>query len=465
MSQLSTNITNIKSNINTIKQRLGLPANSSMADIISYLPQGGYTTAYLVSSTSQLENIDASDGDIALLYETTYIPAGESTFGSQYAFYMPKVVQDYYMLPLPKVMNGSVMLSNTGTLTLTCNGNGVYTFTFYDAESIWEGHSTVCVEYQIVNGLWNRTSIYDYDTSESLDNSMDYLYINSGNEAGFNNWTDNILQFQQIPIGKRATRMFEYDDGTGWNEQAFGYTMDSGKASLYGVNPVSNQIVKGNTFVGTNGYESGDIEEYGKYDNMSFRDVATQFEIGMLNRIQYNLSKVPNGTGGYGSGYTKLIYGWPISTDGTVYGNTNSEQYKSNNKITVVPKGVITSARTSMSSCFESDKRLYAVEYMDTSNVTNMSKCFYKCYNLQHIPVMNWAKLTTATNCFQLCHVLTEDSLNNILLSCSTVTSAYTKPKTLSELGFTEWQADICTTLSNWSTAQNTGWTTGYEVV
>lgn len=464
MSYLSDSISSIKSSVNTMRQRLGLPADASIAEIISYLPQGGYITAYLISNISQLENIDASNGDLALLYETTYIPAAESSFSGNRAFHMPKIVEEYYMLPLPKVMNGSVTLSSLGSLTLVCNGDGVYTFTFYDAESVWEDHSTVCVEYQIVNNLWNRTRIYDYDTSENLDNSMDYLYIPCGTETDFNNWTDNVYQFQQIPIGKRATRMFEYD-GSDWVAQSFGYTMDGSKASLYGVNPISNAIVKGNTFVGQNGYESGDIEEYNKYNGMSFKDVALQFEIGILNRIQYNLSKVPNTGGGYGTAYTKNIYGWPISTDGTVYGNTNSEQYKSNNKITVVPKGVITSARTNMTSCFESDKRLYAVEYMDTSNVTNMGKCFYKGYNLQHIPVMNWAKLITATNCFQLCHVLTNDSLNNILLSCSTVTSAYTKPKTLSELGLTEWQADICVTLSNWSTAQNAGWTTGYEVV
>ena len=67
----------------------------------------------------------------------------------------------------------------------------------------------------------------------------------------------------------------------------------------------------------------------------------------------------------------------------------------------------------------------------------------------------------TFQNCFVNSSSLSDKSLNNILAMCANATS-YTGIKKLNYIGLTSEQATKCTTLSNYQTFLDAGWTTGY---
>lgn len=115
---------------------------------------------------------------------------------------------------------------------------------------------------------------------------------------------------------------------------------------------------------------------------------------------------------------------------------------------------------TSMGYMFAYCNNLTSIPEMNTSKVTDMNNMFYDCYNLATIPILNMNKVTNLENMFTGCSP-TEASLNNILSSLLTAT-VYTGTKTLQYIGLTQEQAQICTTLSNWSACEAAGWTTGY---
>lgn len=91
----------------------------------------------------------------------------------------------------------------------------------------------------------------------------------------------------------------------------------------------------------------------------------------------------------------------------------------------------------------------------NTTDITDMSTMFVDCHSLITVPVYDTSYTTNMSGMFYACSNLSNESLNNILLMCAN--SAVTQNKNLADLGLTEEQVDICTTLSNYQTFLNAG--------
>lgn len=95
--------------------------------------------------------------------------------------------------------------------------------------------------------------------------------------------------------------------------------------------------------------------------------------------------------------------------------------------------------------------------------VGNLYYTFYGCTNLVDVPVFDLSALYTASTSwnysFGSCPNLSDDSLNNIMLSFAT--SPITNG-TLKLIGLSKDQANICITLPGWETMVAKGWTVGY---
>ena len=121
-----------------------------------------------------------------------------------------------------------------------------------------------------------------------------------------------------------------------------------------------------------------------------------------------------------------------------------------------------TSNVENMNSMFFDCSSLVNAPIMDTSNVTDMYAMFVGCKSLENVPVYDTSSVTNMSGCFANCESLTDESLNNILYMLSNVSNDYTETKTLFDIfGGNIDQINKCTTLSNWTLAQSTGWTTG----
>lgn len=120
------------------------------------------------------------------------------------------------------------------------------------------------------------------------------------------------------------------------------------------------------------------------------------------------------------------------------------------------------SAVTSIKSLFTQLFSLKIAPTMNTSHITNAQQLFYGCESLITVPIYNFSSLTGNNNynMFNGCTVLSNESLNNILATCITMTGVTNK--TLSYIGLTSTQATTCQSLSNWSDFVTAGWTTGY---
>lgn len=125
-----------------------------------------------------------------------------------------------------------------------------------------------------------------------------------------------------------------------------------------------------------------------------------------------------------------------------------------------------TSNVTNMNYMFQSCSKLIGLDVsnFNTEKVTDMSRMFYNCKELKDLNVSDFdtSKVTNMSNMFANCSNLSNESLNSILKMLSTVNALSSSNRTLKYLGLTQSQANKCKTLSNWSAAEEAGWTTGY---
>lgn len=167
--------------------------------------------------------------------------------------------------------------------------------------------------------------------------------------------------------------------------------------------------------------------------------------------------------------------------------------YDNNTLISIDLDGMDLSNRASMSRMFNGCRQLqeiYNINKLDTSSISDMTDVFQNCQSLTNLDLSNWnveevweftSMFRSCSNLKDLklfkskindqmfgiegmfygCNNLSEDSLNEILGFCSRVTTSNAK-KTLQNIGLTKEQTEVCLTLSNWSAAQEAGWTTGY---
>ena len=124
---------------------------------------------------------------------------------------------------------------------------------------------------------------------------------------------------------------------------------------------------------------------------------------------------------------------------------------------------VNTSAGTVFRQMFYNCPNLEEVASINTSNGEYFQNMFYGCRSLKYVPVMNLGKALNLNSMFYQCEQLTDESLNNILESCTTVTETYTRTKTLSELGLnSSVYSTRITNLSNYQDFLDAGWTAGW---
>lgn len=120
------------------------------------------------------------------------------------------------------------------------------------------------------------------------------------------------------------------------------------------------------------------------------------------------------------------------------------------------------SKATNVTAMFYNCVRLKTVPLFDLSSVTHVFSMFLGCSALEDVPEFNCPNVITAETMFQNCSSLTEQSLNNILGTCITMTKISSSSKTLKYIGLTSSQATTCESLSNYQAFLDAGWTTGY---
>lgn len=99
---------------------------------------------------------------------------------------------------------------------------------------------------------------------------------------------------------------------------------------------------------------------------------------------------------------------------------------------------------------------------MNTSHIINAQNLFSSCESMVTVPIYDFSNLTGNNNynMFKNCSSLSNESLNNILQMCITMTKV--SNKNLKYMGISSTQATTCQSLSNWSAFTSAGWTTGY---
>lgn len=111
---------------------------------------------------------------------------------------------------------------------------------------------------------------------------------------------------------------------------------------------------------------------------------------------------------------------------------------------------------------FQNLTSLITLPYMDFSHITNASQLCGGDESLINVPELDFSSLTGKNNynMFSGCVSLSNESLNNILATCITMTNVTNK--TLKYIGLSSTQATTCQTLSNWNDFVSAGWTSGY---
>lgn len=122
-----------------------------------------------------------------------------------------------------------------------------------------------------------------------------------------------------------------------------------------------------------------------------------------------------------------------------------------------------TSKATDLGGLFRNCYSLISIPTLDTSNVTIFDGICFSCTSLVTVPIFNMINATSIIELYRGCDSLSNESLNNIMASCLTITEVYTGEKTLKQIGLSKAQADTCKTLSNYTSFVENGWTTGYE--
>lgn len=127
---------------------------------------------------------------------------------------------------------------------------------------------------------------------------------------------------------------------------------------------------------------------------------------------------------------------------------------------------------TSLASIFEGCTNLVNIPSSLTFEKCDYpSKAFCNCSNLVNIPVFNFSKVGTGStknnSCINAfinnCPNLSNESLNNLMYSVTTVSSSYNGAKQLRVLGISRNQANICYNLPNYSVMTAAGWNLGWN--
>lgn len=115
----------------------------------------------------------------------------------------------------------------------------------------------------------------------------------------------------------------------------------------------------------------------------------------------------------------------------------------------------------SIDSLFESCKSLVTAPSINSERVTYFNNCFSNCSSLVNLPAYDMTNVTQIMNYVSNCSSLSDESLDNILISLNTLTR-YSGIKTLKYIGLNEEQANKCAAMPNYQAIIDKGWTAGY---
>lgn len=140
-----------------------------------------------------------------------------------------------------------------------------------------------------------------------------------------------------------------------------------------------------------------------------------------------------------------------------------SSTFKDCNNLLALPN-MNTENILTLPQTFSGCSSVTSIPSYDFSHATSLNATFEDMTNLTDVPIMTFTSLTSVTQntVFSGCTSLSNTSLQNILKSLLTLTSAYTAGKTLRYWGLSSTQATTCTTFDEWTTLTANGWTTGY---
>lgn len=119
---------------------------------------------------------------------------------------------------------------------------------------------------------------------------------------------------------------------------------------------------------------------------------------------------------------------------------------------------------TNMVSMFANCQKLVTAPTFTSSSTTNIGSMFLNCYELVNVNFDNFnlSNCTNMSGTFTSCSKLSNNSLNSILGALARGTNLSASNKTLRYIGLSSTLATTCTSLSNWQSCANAGWTTGY---
>lgn len=228
----------------------------------------------------------------------------------------------------------------------------------------------------------------------------------------------------------------------------------------------ADKLVEGETVLGIEGTGAGSGGGSG-YETLSTVGTLT-YQTEVLSGNKLALSGVVSDTGIVTENSTTFVAGSSFSDVATAIGLTSDQIVEGNTVLGIAGTAEVGADindyynLTPPSGTLRIVNLIKTIPEIDTSDVTNMQSTFSGCTNLVNVPLLNTANVTSMAAMFSSCSSLTNESLNNILIMCSNTTRVYNGAKTLKAIGLTETQATTCTTLSNYQSFLDAGWTTGY---
>lgn len=116
---------------------------------------------------------------------------------------------------------------------------------------------------------------------------------------------------------------------------------------------------------------------------------------------------------------------------------------------------------TNYCSVFLGCNRLTDAPYMNTSKANSFFQLYMNCASLVNIPILDTSNVTNLGNMVRFCNMLSDESLDNILVMCS---KAKSDPwKTLNSIGMTNTLGYRCQRLPHYNDFVNAGWSLGYR--
>lgn len=198
---------------------------------------------------------------------------------------------------------------------------------------------------------------------------------------------------------------------------------------------------------------TADITENGVYDVAQFEYADVNVPSAVLT--DYFTSPIPYGSNSSTLGVYNLIKKIP---DNLEVGTSLSYSFYLMKSLIEMPD-IDTSSVTDTSYCLTGCSSLVTARQWDLSHVTNARGMFSECSSLVNVPVYNLASCTTPNNMFNYVTTLSDESLDNILQSCISMTS-YTGTKKLTTLGIstTNYSRATIQGLEHYSAFVSAGW-------